>query len=109
LAQADEILIHSFSHEGGTTALVGDTADAFTQADENESNSTGQAFHLQYKIVAATTSVTVNGTVGGGPGGFSGLASYKAGAPAGGKVTKNTRAFPLGIQAGYPRRQGLVR
>jgi len=30
-------------------------------------------------------------------------------APAGGKATKNTRASPLGMQAGYPRRQGLVR
>jgi len=35
--------------------------------------------------------------------------AIKAAAAPAGKVTKNTRAYPLGIQAGYARRQGLAR
>lgn len=78
LAQADEILISSFSHIEASTTLGPDTADSFTQADENESNSGGQTFLLQYKIVAATTSVTVNGAIGANNAWFTGVASYKA-------------------------------
>lgn len=77
LAQAAEILVSSFSHAGPDRTLTAD-ADSFTQADENENNSAGQAFLLQYKIVAATTSVVVNGTIS-GAGAFTwfmGVASY---------------------------------
>lgn len=89
LAQAAEIVISSFSHTRDNRTLTEDTGDSFTNADENESNSSGQTFLVQYKIVAATTSVTVNGAIGAGIDGsgdwFTGVASYKeaAAAPAG--------------------------
>ena len=88
LAQAAEIIISSFSHTGGDVTLTEDTGDSFTLADENQLNSTGQTFNVQYKIVAATTSLTVNGTIGSNAGEnktwFTGVASFKE--AAGGKA-----------------------
>ena len=84
LAQAAEILISSFSHVNPTQTLTPDTADGFTQADENESNSTGQCFNVQYKIVASTASVTVDGTIGASVGWFTGVVSFKEAAAGGG-------------------------
>jgi len=105
LAQAAEFVVFSFSHTGPSRALATDTGDSFTQADENESNATGQTFNVGYKITAATTSLVCNGTgatLGGGGaavGWFSGVASFKE-AAAGGRTTKNTRGFPLGVNVG---------
>lgn len=80
LAQAAEIIISGFSHTGPDMTLTEDAADSFTLADEDESNSGGQTFLVQYKIVAAVTSVTVNGTLGSAPPPhtwFTGVASFK--------------------------------
>lgn len=89
LAQANELVIVGHSHIGTPRALTTDTGDSFTQADENEDNSTGQCFHLQYKLVSATTSLTANATSAdpASSGGvsqtwFAGLASYKEAAAA---------------------------
>jgi hypothetical protein len=83
LSQADEIIFFSHSHTGDTYAMATDTGDGFTQAAENESNSTGQAYNLGYKIVSSTASVTCNGTKVAGTGAaprtwFTGVASFKA-------------------------------
>jgi hypothetical protein len=64
LAQADEIIFSSSSHTHNDRTITEDTGDSFTLADENESNSSGQTFQVQYKIVAATTTLTVNSTLG---------------------------------------------
>lgn len=80
LAQANEILVSSVSHTVDDRTLTTDTADGFTQADENESNSSGQTYHVQYKIVAATTSVTANVSWNSGVAfgtWFAGVASFK--------------------------------
>lgn len=82
LAQANEILISSLSHTADNRGLTNDTGDSFTQADENEINSSGQTFHLQYKIVSATTTVTVNGDIATGASTgtwFTGVAGFKEG------------------------------
>lgn len=85
LAQAAELVVSSFSHTAANTALTEDTADSFTKADENESNSGGQTYNVQYKITAATTSLVVNGTLAQQSTGaagtantwFAGVASFK--------------------------------
>ena len=82
LAQAAEIVISSVSHTGGWSGFNADwtvdTGDGFTQADINANNSSGQAFQVQYKITAVTTTLTVNATGGGSSGSwFTGVASYK--------------------------------
>lgn len=86
LAQADEIVIAVTSQVNPTTTLTNDTADSFTQADENENNSTGQCFHTQYRIVTATTSLTVNTAIGASVGWFTAVASFKQAAAGGGVV-----------------------
>lgn len=81
LAQANEILISAGSHTGVDRPLEADTADSFTLADEDESNTTGQTFLVQYKIVAATSSVTVNTEIQAGANSsgtwFTGVASFQ--------------------------------
>lgn len=85
LSQANELVIFSFSHSATTAALATDIGDGFTQGDENESNASGQAFNLGYKITSVTTSIDCNGTkaqLGAGGSGttynwWSAVASYK--------------------------------
>lgn len=103
LAQTAEIVIFSFSHTAASTALGTDTGDGFTQADENESNATGQAFNVGYKITSATTSLVCNGSlaqIGTGEAGstntwFSGVASFKE-AAAGGATVKPRSLLSMG-------------
>jgi hypothetical protein len=66
LAQADEIVVSVNSHTGadlvGADAMVEDTADGFSEANQNLDNDLGQTFEAQYKVVAATTSLVIGAT-----------------------------------------------
>jgi len=60
LAQADEIIVSGNTHTGADlTTMTEDTGDGFTEANQNLDNDFGQTFELQYKVVAATTSLVV--------------------------------------------------
>jgi nitrogen fixation protein FixH len=64
LAQANEIIFAIASHTADDRTLTEDTADGFTLIGENQSNTAGQTYNSQYKIVASTSSVTVDMNAG---------------------------------------------
>jgi hypothetical protein len=66
LAQQDEILFQLMHHDGNTRTLDEDAADGYTLIGENHSDSGGNPYLFQYKIVSTTTPPDANVTIGTG-------------------------------------------
>lgn len=81
LDQADEIIFAILTHTSPTQAITPDAT--YTQAGENENNSSGQCFNAQYKIVASSASDTADwSTTPAQPVSYACLATFKAAADA---------------------------
>lgn len=62
LAQANNAIVAIVTQFDATTTLT--VGAGYTQAGENENNTTGQSYNAQRKLVTATTGVVVNWTQG---------------------------------------------
>jgi hypothetical protein len=93
LAQANEVIVAMCSHTGGNTSIAPDAT--YTQIGENENNSTGQTYNMQFKIVASTSSDTADWTLGAARDWFALLASFQE--SAGGGATPSPRPWRMGL------------
>jgi hypothetical protein len=66
LAQQDEIIFQLMHHAGNTRSLTEDSADGYTLIGENESDTGGNPYLFQYKIVSTTTPPNANVAIGTG-------------------------------------------
>jgi hypothetical protein len=90
LAQADELIVAITTQISADTTLTID--GTYTEIGENESNTGGQCYNAQYKIVSSTSSDTADWTLGASRTWYACLASFKAsGGGGGGGLTVTDR------------------
>jgi hypothetical protein len=66
LAQQDEILFQIMHHDGSTRSLTEDSGDGYALIGESESDTNGNPYLFQYKIVNTTTPPDANVAIGTG-------------------------------------------
>ena len=111
LAQANNLIFTVLTHNGANRTFTEDAA--YTLVAEDEDNATSQAFHSQ-RITTATsdtgakTATVALGTAAGADTVTWAIAAIVVKeAAAGGRTTKNTRGFPLGMEIGMGWRMPL--
>jgi len=95
----DALVIGVMSQESGTMALT-PTGAGNVELDETESNSSNQCHAAAYRLGGTAGSNTVSWTTASLTTWSAQTHSFKPSAGGGGRTTKNTRAFPLGVNVG---------
>ena len=102
LDQADGMLWGAIMHDGADTTIT--QVDGATLVQENEGGSANMPIGTSDELTTATTAQSAIWDFGASRTYFAHVAFFKA-AAAGGRTTKNTRAWPLGTVIGMGWRQ----